>query len=107
MLNIFSFGQRAIRLLLANLLLVFLIVGAACSSGRQARQNPFGVWHGKIKTNAGAEVAFTLEVTGAASPESGLAPVTGTLVNGDERLAASGGTFDGQTLKLRYDFYDG
>ncbi len=105
MLNISLSGQRVMRLLLANLLLFFLVVSAACSSGRQAQQNPFGVWHGKIKTNAGEEVAFTLEVNGATM--SGLAPVTGTLVNGDDRLASTSGTFDGQTLKLRYDFYDG
>lgn len=33
--------------------------------------------------------------------------MTGTLVNGDDRLVSTDGTFDGETLRLHYDFYDG
>jgi thiol-disulfide isomerase/thioredoxin len=104
MLNIFSPS----RLLLVSLSFFFL--ASACSAGRETRHNPSGTWRGKLKNNSGEEVAFTLEVNGAGSPsgqERGLMPITGTLVNGDDRVTSSSGSFDGQTLKLRYDFYDG
>lgn len=108
MTNLLPFRPCGARLLLVNLLLFFL--AAACSTGREAQHDLFGTWRGKLKNNSGEEVAFTLEVTGAASASSqtsGLKFVTGTLVNGADRVASTSGTFDGQTLKLRYDFYDG
>ncbi len=79
--------------------LVFALIGfAACG---QPAQHPDGVWRGFIKTNSGEEVAFTLEV----KREGG--KIIGSLVNGDERTTSTSGSFDGKTLKLRYDFYDG
>lgn len=35
------------------------------------------------------------------------AQIYGALVNGDQRVESTSGSFDGKTLKLRYDFYDG
>lgn len=85
------------RLLLIGLL--SLAVGSAACRSQAA--DPAGTWRGTIKTNAGEEVAFTLEVKRAGEQ------ISGALINGDERTPSSGGSFSGQTLKLRYDFYDG
>lgn len=62
--------------------------------------DPSGIWRGTIKNNSGEQVAFTLEV----KREGG--KVTGALVNGDDRTVSTGGLFEGNKLKLRYDFYD-
>jgi thiol-disulfide isomerase/thioredoxin len=71
------------------------------------RQNPFGTWRGLVQNPSGEQVAFTLEVGNLSEPANNLMLVSGTLVNGDDRLVSSSGTFDGQTLRLKYDFYDG
>jgi thiol-disulfide isomerase/thioredoxin len=68
---------------------------------RQKAADPAGVWRGFIKNNSGEEVAFTLEVKREGDS------LAGSLVNGDERTTSTGGSFDGKTLRLRYDFYDG
>ena len=79
--------------------LVFALIGfAACD---QPAQSPDGVWRGFVKNNSGEEVAFTLEVKREGDK------IVGSLVNGDERTTSTSGSFDGKTLKLRYDFYDG
>ncbi|MGE0127088.1 MAG: TlpA family protein disulfide reductase [Blastocatellales bacterium] len=59
-----------------------------------------GVWRGSIKNNSGEEVAFTLEVKREGDR------IVGSLVNGDDRTVSTSGSFEGNTLKLRYDFYD-
>ncbi|MBC8001334.1 MAG: TlpA family protein disulfide reductase [Opitutaceae bacterium] len=73
--------------------------------------NPLGIWRGTVKVSSGEKVAFQLEVAALpgqpATIVEGRTLVTGTLVNGDDRLASTDGVFDGQTLRLRYDFYDG
>lgn len=71
------------------------------------RQNPFGTWYGTVTNNSGEQVAFTLEVANDPTKTNGLVNVTGTLVNGTDRLASTSGSFDGQSIKLNYDFYDG
>lgn len=79
--------------------LVFVLIGfAACG---QPAQSPDGVWRGFVKTKSGEEVAFTLEVKREGDK------IVGSLVNGDDRTTSTSGSFDGKTLKLRYDFYDG
>lgn len=67
--------------------------------------SPVGTWRGTIKVSSGEKVAIKLEV--ATSSGQPATRVVGTLVNGEDRLASTEGTFDGQTLRLRYDFYDG
>lgn len=93
----------------AALLLAILLSAVACESEKKpvATAHPLGTWYGTLKTNAGEEVAFTLEVKSAGQSVAGLTQVTGTLINGDDRLASTEGIFEGQSLKLRYDFYDG
>lgn len=73
---------------------------AVVFSSCQRQADPVGVWRGKIKNNSGEEVAFTLEV----KREGG--KLVGSLVNGDDRTVSTSGEFEGNTLKLRYDFYD-
>ena len=113
MLNLFNI-RPALRLALragsAALLLAVLLSAWACNAQKQpatTTANPLGVWRGTIKTKAGEEVAFTLEVKSAGQSAAGLTQVTGALLNGDERVVSSEGVFDESSLKLRYDFYDG
>jgi thiol-disulfide isomerase/thioredoxin len=70
---------------------------AAC---QQKPLDPVGVWRGTIKNHSGEEVAFTLEVKREAGK------LVGSLVNGDDRTVSTDGSFEGNKLKLRYDFYD-
>ncbi|MBO0858253.1 MAG: TlpA family protein disulfide reductase [Chloracidobacterium sp.] len=78
-------------------LVVFFAVFSACN---KKNADPVGVWQGTIRNNSGEEVAFTLEV----KREGG--GVVGALVNGDDRTVSTHGSFKGDALDLRYDFYD-
>ena len=77
-----------------------LIIFVAAFSTCKKQADPVGVWRGTIRNNSGEEVAFTLEV----KREGGA--IVGALVNGDDRTVSTSGSFEGDTLKLRYDFYD-
>ena len=97
----------AVRLFGFVFLLVSLTFASACARKEKVvLQNPFGTWRGLVQNSSGEQVAFTLEVNNIAQPENNLMLVSGTLVNGDDRLASTSGTFDGQVLRLKYDFYD-
>ena len=96
--------RRACR---AGLFALLLAAQFACGTKPEAPANPVGTWHGTIKTKAGEDVAFTLEVANAGQSPAGITQVTGTLVNGDDRLVSTEGVVNGPSLKLRYDFYDG
>src|SRR5262245_56047616 len=63
--------------------------------------DPEGTWRGFVKTVSGEQVAFTLDV----KREQGR--ITGALVNGDERNVSTDGAIDGNTLTLRFNYYDG
>jgi thiol-disulfide isomerase/thioredoxin len=76
--------------------IILVIVFSACKKSA----DPVGVWRGTIRNNSGEEVAFTLEVKREG------AGIVGALVNGDDRTVSTSGSFEGATLKLRYDFYD-
>lgn len=77
-------------------LIAFVAVFSACKK----KADPVGVWRGTIRNNSGEEVAFTLEVKREGDG------IVGALVNGDDRTVSTSGSFEGDTLKLRYDFYD-
>src|SRR5215475_5799705 len=77
-----------------------LIIFAAFFSTCKKKADPVGVWRGTIRNNSGEVVTFTLEVKREGNE------IVGTLVNGDDRTVSTGGSFEGDTLKLRYDFYD-
>jgi len=92
-----SLVPRRLGFALSLFSLIILVVGfSACKKNA----DPTGVWRGFIRNNSGEEVAFTLEV----KREGGR--VVGSLVNGDDRTVSTSGSFEGATLKLRYDFYD-
>jgi peroxiredoxin len=75
-----------------------------------ASSEPFGTWRATVKNPSGHGVAFALKISTAAAVSVGAPPgavsVSGELVNGTDRLVSSGSWLDGQTLTLRYDFYD-
>jgi len=77
-------------------LVIYAVLFSACKKS----SDPAGVWRGLIKNSSGEEVAFTLEVKREGDK------LVGSLVNGDDRTVSTGGSFEGNTLKLRYDFYD-
>jgi thiol-disulfide isomerase/thioredoxin len=77
-----------------------LIIIAAFFSTCKKKADPIGVWRGTIRNNSGEEVVFTLEVKREGDG------IVGALVNGDDRTVSTSGSFEGDTLKLRYDFYD-
>ena len=78
------------------------------SAGLADAASPIGTWSATVRIPSGEQVAFTLEVASPKQSESvsGSLPVAGALVNGDDQVVSTGGFFDGQTLRLRYDFYD-
>ncbi len=84
---------------LAGLLLLALGL-AGCQRLEEA--DPIaGTWQAVVLNKAGEEVAFLLELRREGEQ------LIGTLVNGDDRIQSTSGSFDGKELKLRYDFYDG
>jgi peroxiredoxin len=91
--------QPVNKLLCLTLLSALSLALAACSSRSAATLN--GVWQATVLNKAGEEIGFQLEL------QRNGEQVSGALVNGDQRVESTSGSFDGQTLKLRYDFYDG
>ncbi|HEY7180419.1 MAG TPA: TlpA disulfide reductase family protein [Blastocatellia bacterium] len=89
-----AFSGRGVFFLFS--LIIFVAAFSACKK----KADPVGVWRGTIRNNSGEEVAFTLEV----KREGG--GIVGALINGDDRTVSTSGSFEGDTLKLRYDFYD-
>ncbi len=79
-----------------------LCVFALCAPNLFAGQPqaPIGLWDGSIQSRAG-EVDFGIELK-----EQGSA-ITAVLVNATDRQPFSSATWDGQTLTLRLDYYDG
>lgn len=64
--------------------------------------DPAGIWTGTFKNPSGELVSFNLEVTAAGGE------YLGSWRNGDELIpSTSGGTWDGRTLRLPFDYYDG
>ena len=81
---------------LACFVLLFLV---SCS--RHTSDPPVGLWDATVSTPNGERVAFLLEI----SQKNG--EISGSLLNGDERNESTNGTFHGDTLRLRFDYYDG
>ena len=76
-------------------------VGLGLMACSRSEADVVGVWRATVLNKAGEEVAFKLEITRDGDR------VVGALVNGDERVTSTSGSFDGRTLRLGYDFYDG
>jgi thiol-disulfide isomerase/thioredoxin len=94
--TVFPFPRRFRGLLSLIILIIFVAVFSTCKKA----PDPVGLWRGIIITNSGEEVAFTLEVKREGNG------IVGALVNGNDRTVSTSGSFEGDTLKLRYDFYD-
>jgi len=81
--------------------LAVLILATFCLTACNRKPaDAFGVWRGFIKNPSGEAVAFTLEVKKEGNQ------LVGSLVNGDERTTSTGGSLEGNSLKLDFDFYD-
>lgn len=75
--------------------------GAAAHGGKAGKADPIsGRWDATLKIPSG-DVPFALDL--ALKGDA----VTGAVLNGPERQAFTSGTFDGTTLTLRFDYYDG
>ena len=83
-----------------RLLLVCAVIAMGTACGRPTASLN-GDWRAVVLNKAGEEIGFKLEIK-----QDG-AQVSGALVNGEQRVESTGGSFDGQTLKLQFDFYDG
>ncbi len=79
---------------------LFLLLALVFTACGKKTADPSGIWRGTIKNNSGETVAFTLEVKRDGNK------FVGELVNGDERIPSTTGTFENGHLNLRYDFYD-
>jgi thiol-disulfide isomerase/thioredoxin len=80
---------------------LFLSVAAftACQRKRDLNSLP-GVWNGVVYLQNNDEVALKLDLKVEGEQ------VVGTIINGDERVTSTAGTFDGYKLKLQFDYYD-
>ncbi len=85
------------------ILLILLLTSFVIPSCNRPPAEINGIWQGAVylSRNEGDEVPFSIEL----KQEGG--KVTGALVNGDERLTSTDGSWDGKNLKLRFDYYDG
>ncbi len=74
----------------------------AIAADRSELSTPFGLWHARVKNPSGEWIAFQLEVKRDASSSH----VTGALINDADQVPSSEGSVAGDTLRLRFDFYD-
>jgi thiol-disulfide isomerase/thioredoxin len=81
-------------------LAVGLLAGPPARAGAAADDPITGAWKASLTIPSGP-VAFGLELKLHGDR------VEGAIVNGTERQAFTGGSFDGTTLTLRLDYYDG
>ncbi|HQR39167.1 MAG TPA: TlpA disulfide reductase family protein [Blastocatellia bacterium] len=88
---------------LAGLVLSVAVIGVGATHAAPGGGGPdpvSGRWKATLTIPSG-EVAFGLDLKLAKSL------VSGAVLNGSERQDLSGGSFDGTTLELRMDYYDG
>lgn len=84
-----------------ELLLVLAVLGIVCMVACQKAPDPIaGLWQAEIENGNAPAVAFQLDVVRDGDT------VRGALVNGPDREEATGGSFDGKTLVLTFNFYD-
>ncbi len=88
---------NSVRLSLSLFLLVLAFT--ACQRKRDINALP-GVWNGVVYLQNQDEVALKLELKVEGEQ------VVGTILNGDERVTSTSGSFDGFKLKLNFDYYD-
>lgn len=76
-------------------------LAALTACARQPSAPLDGEWRAVVLNKAGEEIGFKLNLK-----QEG-AQISGALVNGEQRVESTGGSFDGQTLRLQFDFYAG
>jgi len=81
--------------------LLCALVAGLTACGRPSGNSIGGEWRAVVLNKAGEEIGFKLEIKQADGQ------VSGALVNGGQRVESTSGSFDGRTLKLQYNFYDG
>jgi thiol-disulfide isomerase/thioredoxin len=80
-------------------LISILLIAVSCS---KPSVDPYlGLWTLHVAAPSGDRATCRLEIALRADA------LSGALINGDERNEATSGSFDGRTLKLRFDYYDG
>ncbi len=79
-------------------LLLILLSFSATSCSRKRDLN--GIWNGDIYLKSRDTVPFKIEMKQEGTK------VFATILNGEERLEATSGSFDGQNIKLKFDYYD-
>jgi len=87
------------RLSLLLLLGILIFAPSACQRKRDITTLP-GIWNGVVYLQNQDEVALKLELKVEGDQ------VSGTILNGDERVASTSGSFDGTNLKLKFDYFD-
>jgi thiol-disulfide isomerase/thioredoxin len=94
--------NRSIRAVTAALSLVVAIAAISCGQppAAPAHDEISGRWDAELEIPAGP-VPFGLDIARDGQK------VTGAILNGDERQDLSGGSYDGGTLTLALDYYDG
>src|SRR5262245_16057615 len=90
-----SFSSVHPRFQLMLALAMSVTVGAGLAACFRKTADPItGVWQAMVLNKAGEEIAFKLEI------EREDDRIIGALVNGDQRVVSTGGSFDGKVLKL-------
>jgi thiol-disulfide isomerase/thioredoxin len=85
-----------------SLILFALILAPLLSGCRGRGQDPTGTWTGTFRNPSGELVAYTLVVTAPGGAYQG------SWQNGEELIpSTAGGSWDGRTLRLPFDYYDG
>ncbi len=82
-----------------SLLFFLFFIGTSCQRNRDINSLP-GIWNGIVYLQNQDEVALKLELKVEGEQ------VIGTILNGDERVTSTSGSFDGSNLKLKFDYYD-
>lgn len=87
-------------ILAVSVICVAVLCAPIAFAGQPQPQTPVGLWEGSIQSRAG-EVTFGVELK-----QQGTA-VNAVLVNATDQQAFSSAAWDGKTLTLRMDYYDG
>jgi thiol-disulfide isomerase/thioredoxin len=84
-----------------SLMLLVLLACSLCAVAADSKApSPVGVWDGTMQGKAG-EVNFAVEILSKGNK------LEATLLNANDRQPFSSATWDGSTLSLRLDYYDG
>ncbi|HYE73487.1 MAG TPA: TlpA disulfide reductase family protein [Blastocatellia bacterium] len=97
-----SNNSRSKYVALSVLILLIGVVLVTPGCRRRPRELN-GIWYGMVVNKNGDELPIKMELKREGNN------VIGSFINGDERITSTSGSFDAstETLKLRFDYYDG